>query len=224
MPPIYATSTYVQSSPGRAQGLRVLAHPQPDARCAAGARSPISRAAPPALRSPPGWRRPRRCSSCSMPARTSSRCTTSTAAATGCSRTCASARPGSGLVRRPVRSGGARGGAAPETRLIWVETPTNPLLKLVDLAAVAALAPRAAASSPCATTPSRRPYMQRPLEHGFDIVMHSTTKYLNGHSDSIGGAAVVRRWRRARRAHRLPAERARRGAGTVRLLPDAARH
>jgi cystathionine gamma-lyase len=79
----------------------------------------------------------------------------------------------------------------PETRLVWVETPTNPLLKVVDLAAVAAVARRHRLISVCDNT-FATPYIQRPLEHGFDIVVHSTTKYLNGHSDSVGGAAAVR--------------------------------
>ena len=78
----------------------------------------------------------------------------------------------------------------PNTRLIWVESPTNPLLKLVDLERVAAIAKKrgilAAADNTFAS-----PYVQRPLEHGFDLVVHSTTKYLNGHSDMIGGVAVV---------------------------------
>ena len=78
-----------------------------------------------------------------------------------------------------------------ETRVVWVETPTNPLLKLVDLSAVAALARRHALLSVCDNT-FATPFIQRPLEHGFDIVVHSTTKYLNGHSDAIGGAAIVR--------------------------------
>jgi cystathionine gamma-lyase len=79
----------------------------------------------------------------------------------------------------------------PNTRLIWVETPTNPLLKLVDLAAVAQIARKLGLLSVCDNT-FATPFLQRPLEHGFDIVVHSTTKYLNGHSDAIGGAAVVR--------------------------------
>ena len=79
----------------------------------------------------------------------------------------------------------------PDTRLIWVETPTNPLLKLVDLSAVAAIARRRGLIAVCDNT-FATPYLQRPLEHGFDIVVHSTTKYLNGHSDAIGGAAIVR--------------------------------
>jgi cystathionine gamma-lyase len=78
----------------------------------------------------------------------------------------------------------------PNTRLIWIETPTNPLLKLVDLDQFAEMAKRRgiwiAADNTFAT-----PYIQRPLESGFDVVVHSTTKYLNGHSDMIGGVAVV---------------------------------
>jgi cystathionine gamma-lyase len=79
----------------------------------------------------------------------------------------------------------------PETRLLWVETPTNPLLKLVDLGAVARLARAHGIIAVCDNT-FATPFLQRPLEHGFDVVMHSTTKYLNGHSDAIGGAAIVR--------------------------------
>lgn len=76
------------------------------------------------------------------------------------------------------------------TKMIWVETPTNPLLKLVDLAAVAEIARRHNLIAVCDNT-FCSPYIQRPLDHGFDIVMHSTTKYLNGHSDVVGGVAVV---------------------------------
>lgn len=78
----------------------------------------------------------------------------------------------------------------PETKLLWVETPTNPLLKIVDLEGVAALARRHNLISVADNTFSS-PYLQRPLEHGIDIVVHSTTKYLNGHSDMVGGVAVV---------------------------------
>src|SRR5215831_191076 len=79
----------------------------------------------------------------------------------------------------------------PDTRLVWVETPTNPMLKLVDLEAVARIAQQHRLLAVCDNT-FATPYLQRPLEHGFDIVVHSTTKYLNGHSDAIGGAAIVR--------------------------------
>src|SRR5579859_4861705 len=78
----------------------------------------------------------------------------------------------------------------PETRLIWIETPSNPMLKLIDLDAVAGIARKhgliAAADNTFAT-----PVVQRPIEHGFHLVMHSATKYLNGHSDMVGGVVVV---------------------------------
>jgi len=78
----------------------------------------------------------------------------------------------------------------PATRLIWVETPTNPMLKLVDLAAVAAIG-RQHGIWTVADNTFASPWVQRPLDHGFSAVVHSTTKYLNGHSDMIGGVAVV---------------------------------
>ncbi|MDX5629159.1 MULTISPECIES: PLP-dependent aspartate aminotransferase family protein [unclassified Brenneria] len=78
----------------------------------------------------------------------------------------------------------------PKTRMIWVETPTNPLLKLADLAAIAAIARRHDLISVADNT-FASPALQRPLELGFDIVVHSATKYLNGHSDVIAGLAVV---------------------------------
>jgi cystathionine gamma-lyase len=78
----------------------------------------------------------------------------------------------------------------PETRLIWVETPTNPLLRLADLEALADLARRRGLISAADNT-FASPYVQRPLEFGFDVVMHSTTKYVGGHSDVVGGALVV---------------------------------
>jgi cystathionine gamma-lyase len=79
----------------------------------------------------------------------------------------------------------------PNTRMVWVETPTNPLLKIVDLAAIARIARKHKLISVCDNT-FASPWIQRPIEHGFDIVVHSTTKYLNGHSDVIGGAAILR--------------------------------
>jgi cystathionine gamma-lyase len=78
----------------------------------------------------------------------------------------------------------------PNSRLVWIETPTNPLLKLVDLSAVVAVARKHGLITVCDNT-FATPFVQRPLEHGVDIVVHSATKYLNGHSDSIGGVAVV---------------------------------
>ncbi|KTC94156.1 cystathionine gamma-synthase [Legionella erythra] len=78
----------------------------------------------------------------------------------------------------------------PQTRMIWVETPSNPMLKLADLRAIAAIAKRhrliAVVDNTFAT-----PWIQRPLELGFDLVVHSATKYLNGHSDVVSGIVVV---------------------------------
>jgi len=78
----------------------------------------------------------------------------------------------------------------PATKLIWVETPTNPTLKLADLAAIAAIAKRHGILATADNT-FASPYVQRPIELGFDLVMHSATKYLNGHSDMVGGMVVV---------------------------------
>jgi len=83
-----------------------------------------------------------------------------------------------------------RAAIRPDTRLILVETPTNPLLRLVDLAAVAEIA-RAHGILTVADNTFATPWVQRPIEFGFDVVVHSTTKYLNGHSDVIGGAAIA---------------------------------
>jgi cystathionine gamma-lyase len=79
----------------------------------------------------------------------------------------------------------------PNTRMVWMESPTNPMLNLVDLAAVAQLARKRGILSVCDNT-FATPYIQRPRELGVDIVMHSATKYLNGHSDVLGGAVIVR--------------------------------
>lgn len=78
----------------------------------------------------------------------------------------------------------------PNTRLIWVETPSNPLLKITDVAKVAAIAHQAGALCVCDNTWST-PILQRPLEQGADLVVHSTTKYLGGHSDVLGGAVIA---------------------------------
>jgi cystathionine gamma-lyase len=78
----------------------------------------------------------------------------------------------------------------PETRMVWVESPTNPMLKLADLRAIGALCRERGIISVCDNT-FASPIVQRPIEAGIDIVVHSTTKFMNGHSDVIGGIAVV---------------------------------
>jgi len=89
------------------------------------------------------------------------------------------------------RPGALEQAMRPETRLVWVETPTNPMLKVVDIAAAAAVA-RAHGALLVVDNTFASPMLTRPLELGADIVMHSATKYLGGHSDMIGGIAVVR--------------------------------
>jgi cystathionine gamma-lyase len=78
----------------------------------------------------------------------------------------------------------------PNTRMVWIETPSNPLLKLIDLEAIAKIARQHKVISVCDNT-FATPWIQRPIEAAFDIVVHSATKYLNGHSDLVGGVMVV---------------------------------
>lgn len=85
-------------------------------------------------------------------------------------------------VRAAIRPG--------QTKLVWIETPTNPMLKLVDLSAVAGICRAAGVTSVCDNT-FLSPYFQRPLQFGIDVVVHSMTKYLNGHSDVVGGCVVT---------------------------------
>ena len=87
-----------------------------------------------------------------------------------------------GAIERAVR---------PETKLVWIETPSNPLLRIVDVAGAAAIARRIGAISVCDNTWAT-PLLQRPLDLGCDVVMHSTTKYLGGHSDVLGGVLVAK--------------------------------
>jgi cystathionine beta-lyase/cystathionine gamma-synthase len=97
-----------------------------------------------------------------------------------------------GLLPRYTDDTSPEGFAAiigPATRLVWTETPTNPLLQVLDIAALAKLAHERGAYLAVDNT-FASPYLQRPLEHGADLVVHSTTKYLGGHSDVIGGAVA----------------------------------
>ncbi|MFZ5470835.1 MAG: cystathionine gamma-synthase [Myxococcota bacterium] len=84
------------------------------------------------------------------------------------------------------KPGALEAAITPKTKAVWVETPTNPMLKLIDLSHIAEVAKKKGLLSICDNT-FMTPYFQRPLEHGIDIVVHSTTKYLNGHSDCVGG-------------------------------------
>jgi cystathionine gamma-lyase len=189
MPPIYATSTFVQDSPACTRaGLRPLAQSHP---LGAGA-----------LRGRPGKRRARFAFASGLAA---------------ISTVLELADAGSHIIAGDDMYGGTyrlfervrRRSAGhdftyvdltspenllaaikPETKMVWVETPTNPMLKLADLQAIAQIC-RERGIIAVADNTFASPMVQRPLEHGFDIVVHSATKYLNGHSDIIGGIAVV---------------------------------
>jgi cystathionine gamma-lyase len=89
-----------------------------------------------------------------------------------------------------TETGNVKNAIRPSTRLIWIETPTNPLLRIVDIREIADIAKENGLLSAVDNT-FASPYLQRPLELGADIVMHSTTKYLGGHSDAIGGAVAT---------------------------------
>ena len=78
----------------------------------------------------------------------------------------------------------------PNTKMVFVETPTNPVMMVTDLKAVSDIAHARGAKVVCDNT-FMSPYLQRPLEHGVDVVVHSTTKYLNGHSDGVGGMVIL---------------------------------
>mgnify|MGYP001152439174 CR=1 FL=1 len=92
---------------------------------------------------------------------------------------------------KPDDLAGLEAAIHPDTRMIWVETPTNPLLKLADLEAIAAIAQRHKVLSVADNT-FASPVIHRPIELGFDIVVHSATKYLNGHSDVVAGVVIAK--------------------------------
>lgn len=190
MPPIYATSTYAQSSPGVHQGFEYSRSQNPTRfayeRCVAdledGRRgfafaSGLAATATLLELLAPG---DHVVASDDMYGGSRRLFTRVRAVSAGLSFTFVDMRD-VGAVAAAMRA---------ETQLIWVETPSNPMLKLADLAGLAALARRkgaiAAADNTFAT-----PYLQRPLKLGFDLVMHSGTKYLNGHSDVVNGVLVV---------------------------------
>ncbi|MFG0335543.1 MAG: trans-sulfuration enzyme family protein [Maioricimonas sp. JB049] len=91
-----------------------------------------------------------------------------------------------------------RSAITPETKGIWIETPSNPLLNVVDIAAITEIA-RSAGALTVADNTFLSPYLQRPFELGVDVIVHSTTKYLNGHSDVVGGCVVTRQEEHAER-------------------------
>ncbi|MBF8248800.1 MAG: metC [Bacteroidetes bacterium] len=90
----------------------------------------------------------------------------------------------------------------PNTKALWIETPSNPLLNIIDIRALSEIAHNHGALAIVDNT-FLSPYNQRPFELGADIIVHSTTKYLNGHSDVVGGAVIVNRQDLAERLHFL---------------------
>jgi cystathionine gamma-lyase len=191
MPPIYATSTYVQSSPGVHKGYDY-----------ARTRNPTRDALQACLANLEGG-----CAAFSFASGMAASSTVVELLDTG-SHIVASHDLYGGSYRlfEKVRNRSAglsvsfvdlsdlkalQAAIRPNTRMIWVETPTNPTLRLVDLQAVAAIAKLRNLLTVCDNT-FATPYIQRPLEFGFDIVVHSVTKFLNGHSDALGGAAIVK--------------------------------
>ena len=193
--PIYQTSTFAQEAVGRHKGYEYARTAEPDPGeprdvpgLAGGGRRRRGRGAGCASRR--GWRRPRRCS---RPWRPGDHLVLSADVYGGTYRVAARLFEGWGLrldvvdmtsldqLKQAIRS---------ETRLVWVETPTNPLLGIVDIAGAAEAAH--AAGALCAVDNTfATPFLQRPLELGADLVVHSSTKYLGGHSDVVGGALVT---------------------------------
>ena len=114
---------------------------------------------------------------------------------TGLRVLCAEFLPQRGVTAVPVDTSDAsavRAAICDATRMIWLETPSNPQLKIADIAAIAAIARNAGVLLTCDNT-FATPVLQRPLALGADLVMHSTTKYFGGHSDAMGGALVFKR-------------------------------
>ena len=133
-------------------------------------------------------------------ARARSRSTTSTAAPTGCSRSSTRRRATTTSSLDLTDEGVARQAFEQPADLVWLETPSNPLLKIVDIAAIAERA-HAAGALVVVDNTFASPYLQQPLALGADIVVHSTTKYIGGHSDSVGGAAITNDDEIAERLH-----------------------
>ena len=190
MPPIYATSTYAQSSPGEHQGFEYSRSHNPTRfayeRCAAGLEG--------------GTRGYAFASGLAATATVLELLDTGSHVIAMDDVYGGSYRLFEGVRRRSAGLdfdwvdlsdlGRFEAAIRPETKMVWIETPTNPLLKLVDIAAVAEIARRRGLIVVVDNTFSS-PILQRPLEHGAHIVVHSATKYLNGHSDMVGGMVVV---------------------------------
>ena len=202
VPPIYQTSTYKQDGVGGLRGGYEYSRTrQPDPRPRWRSAWPRSRAAAAGWPSPPAWPPRTRC--CARCCRPGDHVVIPDDAYGGTYRLFAKVRERWGLDCTPVADrhdpDAVRAAiTARQTKVVWVETPTNPLLGIADIAALAELAHDAGALLVVDNT-FASPYLQQPLALGADVVVHSTTKYMGGHSDVVGGALVARR-RRARRA------------------------
>ncbi len=186
--PIYLSSTFEQDAVGVDRGLRVRPLRQPQPGQPRSPPGPARRSRTSDSPSPAAWRPRTPSCACSIPETTSSCPPTATAEPTAW-RPVVHRR--AGLAVDASGSGRlARRGVRPETRMVWVETPTNPLLDIVDIAAVAAVA-HARGALVVVDNTFATPWLQQPLALGADIVVHSTTKYLGGHSDVVGGFAAT---------------------------------
>ena len=220
--PIYQTSTYVQEALGQAQGVRVRAHAEPDPRGAR--REPRG----------PGGGAGARAFASGMAAITA----VSTFVKAGEHVVCSNMTYGGtlpllhedpGPLRRRVllrghvrRAKWSARAFRPNTRLLHLESPTNPTMAICDIPLLSEIAHERGALVVVDNT-FASPYLQKPLALGADLVVHSTTKFLNGHSDSVGGIAVAAR-PRARRVARLRSERLGSDPLAARLLARAAGH
>ena len=141
-------------------------------------------------RSPPAWRRAPRCSASCRPARTSSSPTTATRASRASPRRARAITAGR-VERLPAPDLAGWTAKALEADLLWLESPTNPLLDVADVAAICA-APRKPGTRVVVDNTFATPLLQQPLALGADVVIHSATKFLGGHSDLLMGAAVAK--------------------------------
>ena len=220
MTPVYLTSTYAQRGPGVHKGFEYSRTHNPT-RFALEANLAALEGGPTGLAFASGLAATDACSTCSRRATTWSPPTTSTAAPSACSTRSSG---GTGSTFEPVDMTDPRhvdAGAAAPTELVWIETPTNPMLKIVDLAAVAALA-RPAGRARCRQH-LRHAVLPAAARLGADIVVHSMTKYLNGHSDVVGGGRGHDRSRRSPSGSASCRTRSARVPSPMDSLPGAAR-
>ena len=192
VPPIYQVSTYKQDGVGGLRGGYEYSRSANPTRTALEQCLAALEAPPGGWPSPPDWPRRTACSGRSArPATTCWSRTTRTAARTGLfARVFAGWGLSHGVVPISDVAAVREQLAARKTALVWAETPTNPLLGIADIRALAEAAHEAGALLVVDNT-FASPYLQQPLTLGADVVVHSTTKYLGGHSDVVGGALVV---------------------------------